>query len=112
MHLVSKAWILFFRLSKQGSCFTAVEEDGGDEKLVELELVCKKLMVLHRQILFILAIAGAILTRISAEHVASLQRVVPRYLKLVLNVSLKKMHAANYIKGLREKVDFVYNITE
>ena len=38
-------------------------------------------MVLHRQILFSLAIAEAILT--SAEQVPSLHRVVPRYLKLV-----------------------------
>ena len=25
----------FFRVSKQGPCFTAVEEDGGDQRLVE-----------------------------------------------------------------------------
>ena len=30
-----------FSASKQGPCFTAVEEDGGDNKLVELELACK-----------------------------------------------------------------------
>ena len=30
----------FFQ-SKQGPCFTAVEEDGGDERLVELELACE-----------------------------------------------------------------------
>ena len=42
MHLVSKAWILFlFRVSKQGPCFTAVEEDGGEKKLVEFEFACK-----------------------------------------------------------------------
>ena len=41
-----------------------------------------KLMMLHRQILFNLAIAGAILMRTSAEHVPSLHRVAPRYLKL------------------------------
>ena len=41
----------FFTVSKQGQCFTAIEEDGGDKRLVELELVCK-LMVLHRQVLF------------------------------------------------------------
>ena len=29
---------LLFRVSKQGPCFTAVEEDGGDKRLVELEL--------------------------------------------------------------------------
>ena len=31
----------FFRVSKQGPCFTAVEEDRGDKRLVELELSCK-----------------------------------------------------------------------
>ena len=36
MHLVSKVSILFFRVSKQGPCFTAIEEDGSDKKLVEL----------------------------------------------------------------------------
>ena len=45
-----------------------------------------KLMVLHRQFLFSLAIAAiaeAILMRTSAEQVPSLHRVAPRYLKLV-----------------------------
>ena len=32
MHLVSKGWIIF-RVSKQGPCFKAVEEDGGDKRL-------------------------------------------------------------------------------
>ena len=36
MHLASKAWILFFRVSKQGPCFTAIEEDEGDKRLVKL----------------------------------------------------------------------------
>ena len=31
----------FFRVSKQGACSTAVEEDGGDKRLVELELACE-----------------------------------------------------------------------
>ena len=31
----------FFRVSKQGPCFKAVEEDGGDKKLIQLELACK-----------------------------------------------------------------------
>ena len=31
----------FFKVSKQGPCFTAVEEDVGDERLVELKLACK-----------------------------------------------------------------------
>ena len=46
-----------------------------------------KLMVLHRQILFSLAIdaiAETILKRTSAEHVPFLHRLVPRYLKLVI----------------------------
>ena len=80
MGLVSKAWILF-SVSSHGPCFTAVEEDESDKRLVELELA--KLMVLHRQILFSLAIAEAILMRTSAEQILSLHRVVPRYLKLV-----------------------------
>ena len=41
MHFLSKAWILFFRVSEQCPCFIAVEEDGGDRRLVELELACK-----------------------------------------------------------------------
>ena len=28
----------FSRVSKQGPCFTALEEDGGDKRLVQLEL--------------------------------------------------------------------------
>ena len=31
----------FLRASKQGPCFTVIEEDGGDKRLVELELACK-----------------------------------------------------------------------
>ena len=31
----------FFRFSENGSCFTATEEDGGDKRLVELELACE-----------------------------------------------------------------------
>ena len=31
----------FFRVSRQGPCFTAIEENGGDERLVQLELACK-----------------------------------------------------------------------
>ena len=42
-----------------------------------------KLMVLHRQILFSLANAEAILKRISAEQVPCLHRVTRRYLNLV-----------------------------
>ena len=31
----------FLRASKQGPCFTAKDEEGGDERLVELELACE-----------------------------------------------------------------------
>ena len=41
MHLVSKAWILFFRVSKQDLCFTAIEEDERGKRLTEHELACK-----------------------------------------------------------------------
>ena len=42
MHLFSKAWIFsFLKVSKQGPCFIAVEEDGGDKLHLELELACK-----------------------------------------------------------------------
>ena len=32
---------LFFSISKQGQCFTAKEEDGGEKRLVKLELACE-----------------------------------------------------------------------
>ena len=32
---------LLFRVSMQGLCLTAIEEDGGDERLVEFEFACK-----------------------------------------------------------------------
>ena len=72
---------MFFPVTKQGPCFTALEEDGGDKRLVELELACEA-DVLHPQILFSLAIAAiaeAILPRTSAEEVPSLHRVAPRF---------------------------------
>ena len=31
----------FFTVSMQVPCFTAIEEDGGDKRLVQLELVCE-----------------------------------------------------------------------
>ena len=68
MHLVSKACILFFRVSKQVHCFTALEGDGDDKRLVKLLNMLAKLMVLHRQIPFSLGIAEAILMRTSAVH--------------------------------------------
>ena len=65
--------------------FTAVEEDGGDRRLVELELACKADGVAPPDpvCLAIATIAEAILIRTSAEQVPSLHRVTPRYLKLV-----------------------------
>ena len=78
--LCFETWILFLTVSKQGPCFTAVEEDGGGKRLVQLELLAK-LVVLHRQILFSLVTAAnaeAILMRTSAEQVPSLYRVANR----------------------------------
>ena len=78
--LVSKTWI-FFPVSKPGPCFTATEEDGGDKRLVELELACEA-DVLHPQILFSLAIAAiaeAILIQTSVEQVPSSHRAAPKY---------------------------------
>ena len=69
-----------FGVSKQGLCFTAIEEDGGDKRLVELELAC--------QILFSLAITAIVeasLMRTFAKQVPSLHRVAPRYLKLIIS---------------------------
>ena len=59
----------FLRVSKQGSCLTAIEEDGGDKRLEQLNLL-EKLMVFLRWILFlaIAATAEAILMQISAEQ--------------------------------------------
>ena len=56
-HLVSKARILFFRVSNSSLYFTAVEEDGGDKRLEETEFDCEH-MEMHRQILFSLVIAA------------------------------------------------------
>ena len=47
------------RVSKQGPCFTGVEEDGGDKILVQLNLLAN-LKVLLCQILFNLAIADVL----------------------------------------------------
>ena len=67
-HLVLKAWILslfflFFPVSKQVPCFTAIEGDGD---------LLAKLMMLHHQILFSLDIAEATLKQTSAEQVPGL----------------------------------------
>ena len=31
----------FFRVSELGQCFTAIEEEGGDKRLVQHELACE-----------------------------------------------------------------------
>ena len=49
-HFVSKAWIiffLFFRVSRQGPCFTATEENGGNKRLAQLELACEAVVSSH-----------------------------------------------------------------
>ena len=77
MRLILKAWVLFFRVSKLGPCFTAIEEDGGDKRLVQLELACEADGV-AQQTLFNLAfaaVAEAVLMQASAEQVPSLHRV-------------------------------------
>ena len=63
----------FLRFSDQGPCLTAKEEDGGDNRLVQLEPPCE-------------ADGGdspvkSQTLRISAEQLPCLHRVAPRYLK-------------------------------
>ena len=36
----------FFRIGKQGPCSTAIEEDGGDQRLIDIELACEAAAVL------------------------------------------------------------------
>ena len=38
----------FFKVRKLVPCLTAIEEDGGDKKLVELELACFKKVILQQ----------------------------------------------------------------
>ena len=77
-----ESWDPFFRVSKQAPRFRTTEENGGDLRLIQFNLLAK-LMVLHHQILFSLAIAEAILIWTSTKQVPPLHRVAPRYLKLV-----------------------------
>ena len=73
----------FFRVSKQGPCFTSIKEDGGDKRLVQLELACKADGVASPdpvQSGTIAAIAEAILMQIYAKQVPSLVKVAPIYL--------------------------------
>ena len=73
----------FLRISKQGPCLTAIEEDGGDKRLVQLELACKADGVASPdpvQSGTIAAIAEAILVQIYAKQVPSLVKVAPIYL--------------------------------
>ena len=68
--MVSKTWILSFRVSKQVPCFTAIEEDGGDRRLVELELACEAdyIALPYPFFLAIAVIAEAILMRTSVGY--------------------------------------------
>ena len=71
---------LFLEVSKQGQRLTAIEEDGGNKRLVQLELPFELL----RQTLFHLAIAAvaeAIFVWISVERVPPLHKVTVGYLK-------------------------------
>ena len=54
--LVRKAWI-FFSINKQGPCLSAIEENGDDTRLTQLELAFEVMVLLHR-ILFNLANAA------------------------------------------------------
>ena len=77
---VCVCFFLFFLVSKQGPCFTPIEEDGGDKRLAKLELACEA-VVLHRQILLSLAVAAiaeAILMQTSVEQLPSSHRVAPK----------------------------------
>ena len=55
MHLFKKPRSSFFRVSKQGPSFTAIEEDAEVTRVLYTLNMLAKLMVLHRQILFSLA---------------------------------------------------------
>ena len=84
-HSVSKAWILSSESASrvhvsQPQCRMEATRDLQSLNLLE------KLMMLHSQIPFSLAIAAiaeAILMRTSAKKVPSLRKGAPRYLKLV-----------------------------
>ena len=70
-----------------------------------------KLMVLHRQILFSLAIADfakAILMRTSAEQVPSLHRVAPRYLKLAEILAVKANICTDVVRAVRRDLALFY----
>ena len=70
------------RVRKQGPCFTASEEDGGDKSGKRLVQACET-NGLFCYVLFkltITAVADAIPVR---EQVSAMHRVAARYLKLV-----------------------------
>ena len=86
MHLVLKAWIFFF--SEPASRVHVSQPQRRMEVTKDLQSLhlSAKLILLHCQILFSLAIAAiveAILMWTCAEKVPSLYRVAPRYFKLV-----------------------------
>ena len=83
-HLVSKAWNIFSESASRVHISQPLERMEVTRDLQSLNLLAK-LMVLHHQILFslaIVAVAEAILMQTSAEHVPSLHKVASRYLKL------------------------------
>ena len=77
-HLVSKAWILFNQSVSRVHVSQPLKRLEATRNLYSLNLL-EKLMALHHQTLFSLAI----LMRTSAEQVPSLHRVAPKYLRLV-----------------------------
>ena len=92
MHLVSKAWIFFSESASRVHVSQALQGGwgGGDDKRFCSLNLLTKLMVLHRQILFSLAIVAIVEANLmwtSAEQVPSLHKVAPRYLKLVTSSS-------------------------
>ena len=87
MHSVLKASMLFFQSASRVDVSQPQMKMKVTSDFPSLNLLAK-LRVLHCQILFSLAIAAAILMRISAEQVPSLHRVAPSYLKLVTSSNI------------------------
>ena len=70
-----------FRVSKQGPCITTIEEDGGDKRLVQLELACTVREVLK----FIIAAANK---RGEGEGLKPVCRTTPLSLILYMVVAV------------------------
>ena len=69
-----------FRVCKQDPGFTAKEEDGGDNRLVQQDLYCTTRSCLVWPLLSLLTQSPM---HISTEQLSSLHRAAPKYLKLV-----------------------------